>query len=157
MKSSYVASITVSGVSGEVKLVAQALLATSVALVDAGCPFLSSFYSKLPKDESKTSGTETWSLVCSIAWRVFKDIALRPGLTRFVDFKNGVKQQVVTEYLWASLQAHCVWPSTPCTISDTTLRSHRLSTALCIIIECRGQCTVSSRRKSAKPFVKPQK
>ena len=44
MKSSYVARITGSCVSGEVKLVAQTLHATSVAFVDAGSAFLSSLY-----------------------------------------------------------------------------------------------------------------
>jgi hypothetical protein len=56
MKPSYTARITGSGVSGEAKLVAQTMLATSVAFVEALSAFLSDFYGELTNDENKTSG-----------------------------------------------------------------------------------------------------
>jgi hypothetical protein len=39
---------------------------------------------------------------------MFKGIALRQRLARFVNFKDGAKEEVATEYLWASLQTHRV-------------------------------------------------
>jgi hypothetical protein len=53
MQPSYAARITGSGVSGEAKLVAQRMLATSVTFVDA-----LAFYGKLTNGENKTSGVQ---------------------------------------------------------------------------------------------------
>jgi hypothetical protein len=84
------------------------MLTTSVEFVDALNTLLSTFYGELANDENKTSGTEAWSLVCSIVWRIVGDITLHRCLARCVDFKGGVKQQVAAGYLWASLHAHRV-------------------------------------------------
>jgi hypothetical protein len=73
------------------------VIVTSVTFVDALSVFLSTFYGKLTNDENKSIGTEAWSLVCSIVRLLFADIAVHRCLASFVDFKNGVKQQVVTE------------------------------------------------------------
>jgi hypothetical protein len=86
-----VARITVSGVSGEVKLAAQMMLATSLAFVDALSAFLSTFYGESMYDENKASGTEAFSLVC-IVRRMFEDTTLHRYLASFVDFKGGAKQ-----------------------------------------------------------------
>jgi hypothetical protein len=74
----------------EAKLVTQTMLATSVAFLDALSAFLSAFYDELTNDENKTSGTEAWSLVCSIVRWMFDDIAVHRCLTRCVDIKSGV-------------------------------------------------------------------
>jgi hypothetical protein len=47
-------------------------------------------YDELTNDENKTSGTEAWSLVCSIVRWMFDDIAVHRCLTRCVDIKSGV-------------------------------------------------------------------
>ena len=57
MKPSYVARMTGSGVSGQTKLVAQTILATSVVFVDVLSVFLSIFYGELTNDENKTSSS----------------------------------------------------------------------------------------------------
>jgi hypothetical protein len=93
-------------VSREATLVAQTMLATSVAFVDALYAFLSTFEGELTNDENKTGGSEAWSLVCNIVHRMFEDIVVHRCLDCFACFKSGVKQQVATEYLWASLQTH---------------------------------------------------
>jgi hypothetical protein len=92
MKSSYATRTTKSGVSGEAKLVAQTMLATSVAFLDALSAFLSTFYVELTNDERKTSGTEAPSLACRIVQPMFEDIAVHRCLASFVDFMNGMKQ-----------------------------------------------------------------
>jgi hypothetical protein len=99
MKPSYAARITGSGVSGEAKLVAQTMLATSVAFVEALSAFLSNFYGELTNDENKTNGKEAWSLVCSIVGRMHDDISIHKCRASFDDFKNAVKQKVATECL----------------------------------------------------------
>jgi hypothetical protein len=72
--------------------------------VDVLGAFLSALYA------NKTSGTEAWSLVYSTVQRMFDDTAVHRCLDSLVDSKNGVKQQVTTECLWASLQvqAHLI-------------------------------------------------
>jgi hypothetical protein len=70
--------------------------------------FLSNFYGELTNDENKTSVKEAWPLVSSIVRRMFDDIAVDRCLASFVDFKNELKEQAATEYLWASLDAHRV-------------------------------------------------
>jgi hypothetical protein len=99
MKPSYAVRITESGVSGEAKLVARTMLATSVAFVEALNAFLSNFYGGLTKENNKTSGKEAWSLVRSIVRRIY---AVHRCRASFVDVKNEVKQQIATKYLWAS-------------------------------------------------------
>jgi hypothetical protein len=73
-------------------LVAQTIIVTSVAFVDALSAFLSAFHGEMTNDEYKTSGTEAWSLVGSIVWRMFHDIAIPRCLASFADFKKAVKQ-----------------------------------------------------------------
>jgi hypothetical protein len=151
MKPSYAAKMPGSGVSGETKLVAQTILATSVAFVDTLSAFLSTFYGELTNDKNKTSGTEARSLICSIVRRMFEDIALPRCLARFVAFKGWVRHQVATEYLWASLQVHHVMAKYTKYEVDTILRSRRLQTTTCTVIECCGRRSTISRRKSVKP------
>jgi hypothetical protein len=105
MKSSYMAKITNSKISGEAKLVAQTMLTTSVAFVEAVSAFLSNFYAELINDENRTGPTEAWILVCSIVRRVFDDIAVHRGRASFVDYRNNEKGHIATQYVWASLQA----------------------------------------------------
>jgi hypothetical protein len=54
-----------------------------------------SFYGELTSAESKSIETEA----SSDAQRMFEDIALHRGLARFINFKNGVKEQIAKEYL----------------------------------------------------------
>jgi hypothetical protein len=68
--------------------------------VEALSAFLPKFYGELTNDENKTIVKEAWSLVSSIIWRMFDDIAVDRCLASFVDFKNEVKQQVAPKYLW---------------------------------------------------------
>jgi hypothetical protein len=84
MKLSYAVRITGSRVSGEAKLAAQTMLATSVAFVEALSAFLSNFHGELTNDEKRTSGKEAWSLVRSI-------VAVHRCPVSFDDFKNKVK------------------------------------------------------------------
>jgi hypothetical protein len=63
--------------------VAQTMVATSVTFVDA----FSAFYGKLTNDANKSS---------IIRW-IFDDIADHRCVANFVDFKNGVKQQIAME------------------------------------------------------------
>jgi hypothetical protein len=107
MKSSYASRIMGSGAQGEAKLVTQTMLATSVTFMKALSTLLSNFYGELTNAENQTSGSEAWSLVCSIVRRMLDDIVVHRGQAGFVDFKNAEKQ-VTTEYLWASLYSHVV-------------------------------------------------
>jgi hypothetical protein len=61
---------------GGSQALAQKMLTTSIAFVEALSAFLFSFYSELTNDDNKTSGTEAWSLVCGISRRTLDDIAL---------------------------------------------------------------------------------
>ena len=83
-------------------------------------------------------------MVCNIARRTVDNIAVYRCRASFDDFKKDVKQQVATECLWASLQAHRV-------VAEYTTHEFRhhpsialnikyhLQLATCTIIECRGQ------------------
>jgi hypothetical protein len=129
MKSSYAARTTTLEVLEEAKLVTQTMLATSVAFLDALRAFLSVFYDELTNDESKTTGKKASSLVCSIVRRVLDNIAVRRCLANFANFKNEVRQQVATEYLSASLQAHRVIP-------EYTIHEFRHHPSIAPIINC---------------------
>lgn len=88
----------------------------SFTFVDELSAFLTNLYGELTNAENQTTGSEAWSLVCSIVvcsivrW-MFDDIAVHRLAS--VDFNNGVKQQVATENLWARYRPSASWPSIP--------------------------------------------
>jgi hypothetical protein len=126
------------------------MLATSVAFVKALSAFLSDFYGELTNDENKTSGKEAWSPVCSIVRRMLDGIAVHRCRASFVGLKSDMKQQVATEHLWTSLQAHRVMaeytnarvPTPPFDRADYQLPP------LPSFIKCRGRCSTICVQRS---------
>jgi hypothetical protein len=125
MRPSYAAKNKGTGVSGGSQAMAQKMLTASVAFLEALSTILFSFYSELTNADTKTSGTEVWSLVCSINRRMLAD-------------------KVATEYLWTALQAHRI-------MAEYTTHEFQHYPSIATIINYhlyRDRCSTRSRRKS---------
>jgi hypothetical protein len=155
MKPSYTARITESGVSGEDKLVAQTMSAVSVAFAQRlHVLFLRRAEERRQQDQWKGSlvfGAQHHPMEFRRHWH----LSMSSQMCRLQRRGETAGSGGVPLGLATGLSRF--GPRMPSMSSDTILRSRRLSTTTCTVIECRGWRSTISGMKLVKPFYQPTK